>query len=69
MGLWALPGGFVEADETLLQSAVREVAEETRLDRTLAHIAEHLLVSHVFDYPKRSARGRTITHGFHFRFP
>lgn len=69
VGLWALPGGFVEPDETLLQSAVREVAEETHLDLTPAHIAEHLVASQVFDYPKRSARGRTITHAFHFRFP
>lgn len=68
-GLWALPGGFVEPDDTLIQSAVREVAEETRLELSAAHIAEHLVSSQVFDYPKRSARGRTITHAFHFRFP
>ncbi len=68
-GQWALPGGFVERDETLIQSAVREVAEETRLDLSAAHIADHLVASQVFDYPKRSARGRTITHAFHFRFP
>jgi len=68
-GLWALPGGFVEPDERLIQSAVREVAEETRLELSAAHIAEHLVSSQVFDYPKRSARGRTITHAFHFRFP
>jgi len=68
-GLWALPGGFVELDERLIQSAVREVAEETRLELSAAHIAEHLVSSQVFDYPKRSARGRTITHAFHFRFP
>jgi len=67
-GLWALPGGFVELDERLIQSAVREVAEETRLELSAAHIAEHLVSSQVFDYPKRSARGRTITHAFHFRF-
>ncbi len=68
-GQWALPGGFVEPDESLIQSAVREVAEETRLDLGAAHIADHLVARQVFDYPKRSARGRTITHAFHFRFP
>jgi bifunctional NMN adenylyltransferase/nudix hydrolase len=68
-GQWALPGGFVEADETLLQSAVREVAEETRLSLTAGQITNHLVGSQVFDNPKRSARGRTITHGFHFCFP
>lgn len=68
-GLWALPGGFVEADETLLRSAVREVLEETRLELDDAQVAAHLVASHVFDAPQRSARGRTITHAWHFRFP
>ena len=68
-GQWALPGGFIEPDETLLQSAVREVAEETRLELSASQIAGHLVSSQVFDYPKRSARGRTITHAFHFNFP
>ena len=67
-GQWALPGGFVEDDETLLESALREVREETGLDLAPEAIASHLLGSHVFDDPKRSARGRTITHAFHFRF-
>lgn len=39
-GRWALPGGLVEADETVEQAAVRETAEETgfgvRLDGLIA---------------------------------
>jgi ADP-ribose pyrophosphatase YjhB (NUDIX family) len=30
-GLWAQPGGFLEADETVIQGAVRETLEETGL--------------------------------------
>src|SRR5437867_12058951 len=32
MGGWALPGGFVDAEETVSEAAVREVKEETNLD-------------------------------------
>jgi ADP-ribose pyrophosphatase YjhB (NUDIX family) len=31
-GDWAQPGGFLEADETVIQGAVRETREETGLD-------------------------------------
>jgi ADP-ribose pyrophosphatase YjhB (NUDIX family) len=32
MGGWALPGGFIDAEETVCDAAVREVKEETNLD-------------------------------------
>jgi len=37
-GRWAQPGGFLEADETVLQGAVRETLEETGLLVEPAHI-------------------------------
>ena len=32
VGTWAQPGGFLEADETVIQGAVRETLEETGLE-------------------------------------
>ena len=34
-GLWGLPGGLLELDETIAECAIREVKEETNLDITL----------------------------------
>ena len=65
-GQWAVPGGFVEQRERLLQSAIRELEEETRLG-VLASMLEGALVGvKVFDHPDRSQRGRTITHAHYF---
>ncbi len=45
-GMWALPGGKIEADEHLDEAAVREVAEETGIDAVfdehLGVVSEHL---------------------------
>ena len=68
-GLWALPGGFVNQDETLLAAAIRELREETRLKLPEPVLRGGLKDQAVFDYPDRSMRGRTITHAFHFDFP
>jgi bifunctional NMN adenylyltransferase/nudix hydrolase len=68
-GLWALPGGFVNQDETLLAAAIRELREETRLKLPEPVLRGALKGQAVFDDPDRSMRGRTITHAFHFDFP
>lgn len=64
-GLWAVPGGFLELGETLYQSALRELEEETGL--VLDSTSSAPLATHVFDHPQRSQRGRTISHGYHFQ--
>lgn len=66
-GLWALPGGFLNEYETLLDGSIREVYEETKIDVPEKVLRGCLVSSQVFDYPYRSLRGRTITHAFHFK--
>ena len=56
-GLWALPGGFLNQDETIIDGIKRELVEETGL-RVVADVK----CVKIFDAPKRSLRGRTITH-------
>lgn len=68
-GLWALPGGFVGQNETLLDSCLRELREETRLKLPIPVLRGSLKGREVFDHPDRSTRGRTVTHAFHFDFP
>ncbi|MDZ7742624.1 MAG: NUDIX hydrolase [Bacteroidota bacterium] len=53
-GMWALPGGFVEMDETLEESARRELQEETGLKNIV------LKQLHTFGDPGRDPRGRTV---------
>lgn len=65
-GLLAVPGGFVEQRETLYQSAVRELTEETRLHLLETTMRQCLQAVAVFDHPDRSQRGRTITHAHYF---
>ena len=65
-GRWALPGGFVEQRETVYQSAVRELKEETGLALLDVSMRQCLQSVAMFDHPDRSLRGRTITHAHFF---
>lgn len=56
-GCWALPGGFMEMDETIERCAVRELQEETGI---LVDESRAVLVG-VFSRPGRDPRGRTVT--------
>jgi 8-oxo-dGTP diphosphatase len=55
VGMWAIPGGFVEMEETLEAAARRELFEETCL-RT-----SKLEQLHTFGDPGRDPRGRVIS--------
>jgi 8-oxo-dGTP diphosphatase len=54
-GRWALPGGFVKMDETLEESALRELSEETGLTKVFL---EQL---YTFGNPGRDPRERVVT--------
>jgi len=67
-GSWALPGGFVEMDESLADAARRELAEETGLNLPKSAANPSRRSSNVwmdqlraFGQPDRDPRGRTIT--------
>jgi bifunctional NMN adenylyltransferase/nudix hydrolase len=68
-GLYALPGGFINQDELIIDAAMRELREETSIKMPEPVLRGNIINSRVFDDPKRSARGRTITHAFHIKLP
>ncbi len=57
-GAWAIPGGFVQMDESLRDGALRELEEETGL----SDIALRQLQT--YGQPERDPRGRVITVAF-----
>ena len=54
-GKWALPGGFLDMDETLEEAVVRELKEETNISGV------ELNQLHAFSTLGRDPRGRTIS--------
>ncbi|MDB4330263.1 bifunctional nicotinamide-nucleotide adenylyltransferase/Nudix hydroxylase [bacterium] len=60
-GLWALPGGFLNPQETVEKCALRELKEETGLKVSKKILEANIKEVSKFDHPQRSLRGRTIT--------
>ncbi len=54
-GMWALPGGFVQPEESLEEAARRELREESGVE------AVYLEQLYTFGDPNRDPRGRVIT--------
>jgi bifunctional NMN adenylyltransferase/nudix hydrolase len=64
-GLLALPGGFLAENMTLEDSAIKELKEETQIKIPAQVLRGSIKASHVFDYPERSQRGRTVTFAYY----
>lgn len=58
-GCLALPGGFVEIDERIIEAAIRELKEETGIT------AGKISFIGIYDKPDRDPRGRIISMAFH----
>lgn len=70
-GLWALPGGYVNAntDKSVEDAALRELKEETGIKVPVPVLRGNIKESKVFDAIDRSPRGRIITHAFKILLP
>lgn len=65
-GLLAIPGGFINRDETIKAACIRELREETMLKVPEKVLNGSITERRVFDDPHRSNRSRVITHAFKF---
>ncbi|SUO95501.1 bifunctional nicotinamide-nucleotide adenylyltransferase/Nudix hydroxylase [Suttonella ornithocola] len=68
-GLYAMPGGFLEENETLFHSCLRELQEETGISLNETLWKNFLRKEKIYEQPGRSERGRIITHVFYFHLP
>jgi len=60
--MYALPGGFVNQHETLRDSAIRELKEETQISVARPILENCVKQVKVFDAINRDDRGRAISH-------
>lgn len=61
-GLLAIPGGFLNQGERIVDGIFRELKEETVIKVPMKVLRGSMVGQHVYDHPQRSLRGRVITH-------
>ena len=59
-GSWALPGGFLEMNETIEEATNREIMEETNIDIANTCYSKRYKIG-IFDKPDRDSRSRVIS--------
>lgn len=60
LGCWAFPGGFAKADETIEQTALRELQEETGAELS----ADELIPVGLYSAPGRDPRGWVVSQAY-----
>lgn len=68
-GLLALPGGFINVRERVVDGILRELREETKLKLPEKVLRGNIKRVELFDAVDRSLRGRTITHAALIELP
>lgn len=63
-GLLAMPGGHLEIDEEIEDGMLRELREEVKMKVPEPVIRGSIFATRCFSHPKRSLRGRIITHAY-----
>lgn len=61
-GLFAMPGGYLDAHEHIIPATIRELKEETGIKVPVPVLTGSIKKTKVYDAPARSLRGRIITH-------
>jgi bifunctional NMN adenylyltransferase/nudix hydrolase len=60
-GQLALPGGYLNVTERVVDGMIRELREETRLKVPVPVLKGSIVKKEIFDDPHRSSRGRVLT--------
>ncbi len=68
-GLIALPGGYIKAEDMLIDNCIRELKEETGIKVPAKDLKDAVCDKDVFDHPGRDLRGRVITHAYCIKLP